>query len=288
MTCLSVLGVGKIGGEVAFLATVLGIADELILYDAYAPTLKAQVLDLKHSGLDIPISTDTRTVKGSDICVFSAGLPRNPTIKTRADLLEINLPAAQECSRALLGFGGVLITVTNPMDATNYYLCRKIGLEPSQCIGFGGQLDSARFALDLEAEGIPGHAWVMGDHGEHQVPLFSRLQKPVPEQKREEILAHLRHSSMEVIEGKGGTIFGPAWHIGQLLTTVMEDRKTLLTCSCVLEGEYGLEECSLGVPARIGRGGIQAIEEWKLDPWEQAKFDEAGAYIRGLCMRFNA
>ncbi|MDD1717321.1 MAG: hypothetical protein LUQ45_03625, partial [Methanoregulaceae archaeon] len=104
MTCLSVLGVGKIGGEVAFLATVLGIADELILYDAYAPTLKAQLLDLKHSGIDIPISTDTRAVKSSDICVFSAGLPRNPTIKTRADLLEINLPAAQECSRALLGF----------------------------------------------------------------------------------------------------------------------------------------------------------------------------------------
>jgi len=287
MTRLAVLGVGRIGGEIAFLSSVLGLADELVLFDTAEALLRSQVLDLTHTGLDITVSTDWRDIAESDICVFAAGLPRNPAVKTRADLLSVNLPVASSCSRALARFSGVLITVTNPMDANNYYLCRNTGLEPRQCIGFGGQLDSARFGMVLQERGIPGTPWVLGEHGEHQVPVFSRLEREVAPDTREEILGNLRMASMEVIRGKGGTEFGPAVHIATLIRIIARDERALIPCSCVLDGEYGFDRCSLGVPAVIGRDGIRSIEEWDLDRWEQEKFQAAGAFVTDLCTRLG-
>lgn len=287
MTCLSVLGAGKIGGEVAYLAAVLGIIDKLIIYDVNKPFLHAQVLDLMHAGLDIEISTDPWTAKESDICVFSAGFPRDPSVKTRADLLRVNLPVAEQCSRPLHDYDGVLITVTNPMDVNNYFFAEETGIDPKRCIGFGGQLDSARYAVALKKRGIRGQAWVIGDHGEHQVPVFSTLPEVVPEATREEVLSELRSASMEIIQGKGGTVFGPAWHITDLIRMISMDSRSLITCSCLLSGEYGIDGCSLGVPARVGRNGIHTIEEWDLDDWEQSHLQAAAEATRELCRRVD-
>lgn len=283
MVSLGVLGVGRIGGEVAYLSLISGLIDDLIIYDANKPFLRAQFLDLKHTGLDIPVSTDPLAVRDADICVFSAGIPRDTKVKTRADLLSANLPVATQCSRALTGFSGVLITVTNPMDPNNYYLCRHNELDRERCIGFGGQLDSARFGRALSERRLSGEPWVLGDHGEHQVPVFSRLPDRVPDPLREEILNDLRVASMKVIEGKGGTVFGPAYHILRLIRAIIRDTGDILPCSCILEGEYGYDRCSLGVPARIGRKGVKGIEEWRLDDWEWSHLDSAAQYIQRLC-----
>jgi malate dehydrogenase len=287
MTRLAVLGVGKIGGEVAFLASLLGLADDLVLYDAVEPFLRSQVLDLQHAGFDISISTNWRDAAHADICVFSAGLPRHPGIRTRADLLAANLPVAAMCSQALRKFSGVLITVTNPMDPNNYYMCRHIGLEPRQCIGFGGQVDSTRFGTFLKEREIPGIPWVIGEHGEHQVPVFSRLGQQVERDVREEILHGLRASSMEVIKGKGGTVFGPAVHIAELIRIIARDERKLIPCSCILSGEYGFDACSIGVPAVAGREGILEIQEWGLDEWEEGKFLVSGNFVTELCRRLE-
>ena len=285
MVRLAVMGVGRVGGEVAYLAVSLGIADELVLYDSAADHLNAQVLDLHHTGLKTAISTEKNDVKGADICIFSAGSPRDPSVKSRADLLDANLPVARECTACLAGFSGILITVTNPMDVNNYYLCRTTGIPRERCIGFGGQLDSARFALALAQRGITGFSFVVGEHGEHQVPLFSTLSHYIPEEQRSEILTELRGASMEIIRGKGGTVFGPALHIVNLIRMVAENARELVTCSCVLEGEYGIDGCSLGVPARIGREGIHSIEEWRLDAWERVHMDDAGRSVKELCRK---
>jgi malate dehydrogenase len=285
MTTLSVMGVGKVGGEVAFLAAALGIVDEINLYDTYTPLLEAQILDLSHTGIDITLTRDPDRIRDADIFVFAAGTPRTPDIKTRADLLEANIPVAEVCSRHLEGFDGVMITVTNPMDANNYYLWKMSGLAREQCIGFGGMLDSARFGRLLADERISGEAWVLGEHGEHQVPVFSALPEPVDPERREEILSRMRTSSMEVIKGKGGTVFGPAYHIAMLMRAILRDEKAILACSCVLDGEYGITGCSLGVPARIGRGGIEEILEWDLDAWERDRLHEAAASVTRLCRR---
>jgi len=285
MARLAVVGVGRIGGEVAYLAASLGIIDELVLYDSAPGLLRAQVLDLEHTGLRLPISTDTTSIREADICIFSAGLPRTPSIKTRADLFEANLSAIRDGIALLKGFSGILVTVTNPVDSNNFILCKKTGIERERCIGFGGQLDSARFGLALRNRGICGFPFVLGEHGEHQVPVFSILSSSVENGLREEILAELRGASMEVIKGKGGTVFGPALHLAQLIRIILRDERELVVCSAVLEGEYGLEGCSLGVPARVGRNGILTIEEWNLDGWERAKMNEAGQFVKDLCSR---
>jgi malate dehydrogenase len=282
MARLAVVGVGRIGGEVAYMAAALGIVDELVLYDSATDLLKAQVLDLQHTGLGMPITTDKKAIRNADICLFSAGLPRNPSVRTRADLLDANLPATNDCMRMLEGFSGVLITVTNPMDINNYYLSKKTGIPRERCIGFGGQLDSARFGIALHNRNIGGAPFVLGEHGEHQVPVFSHLSQNIPDAVRNEILAELRGASMEVIKGKGGTVFGPALHMANLIRMVLTDSRELTICSAVLEGEYGISGCSLGVPVRIGRNGIRGIEEWTLDAWETEKMNDAGAFAREL------
>ncbi len=285
MARLAVIGVGRIGGEVAYLAASLGIAGELVLYDSAPDLLRAQVLDLQHTGLDVTISTDPGDVRDADLCIFSAGLPRNPSVRTRADLLQANLPATRDCARLLKGFSGVLITVTNPMDINNFFLCRTTGIPRERCIGFGGQLDSARFGIALRERDIAGHPVVLGEHGEHQVPVFSRLGTAVDTVVREDILRELRGASMEVIKGKGGTVFGPALHIARLARMVLADTREAAVCSAVLDGEYSLRGCSLGVPVRIGREGILAIAEWELDTWERGKMDGAGSFVTDLCRK---
>lgn len=285
MVRLAIVGVGRIGGEVAYLASALGIADELVLYDSAPELLKAQVLDLRHTGLATEICTDKKLIRDADICICSAGLPRNPAVKTRADLFDANCAAVDECANLLKGFNGVAITVTNPMDANNFLLCKRTGIPKERCIGFGGQLDSARFALALRNRGITGFSFVLGEHGEHQVPVFSTHSREIPVPMREEILTELRGASMDVIKGKGGTVFGPALHIANLARMVLTDARELVICSSVLEGEYGISGCSLGVPVRIGRSGIEAIEEWQLDRWEQEKMNEAGTFVTDLCKK---
>jgi len=285
MARLAVVGVGRIGGEVAYLASSLGIADELVLYDSAPELLKAQVLDLRHTGLATDISTDKKAIRDADVCIFSAGLPRNPSVKTRADLLEANYAAVNECVALLKGFNGIVITVTNPMDANNFLLCKQTGIPRERCIGFGGQLDSARFAFALKSRGITGFSFVLGEHGDHQVPVFSNQSRQIPLPLREEILTELRGASMDVIKGKGGTVFGPALHIVNLTRMILSDARELVICSSVLEGEYGISGCSLGVPVRIGKEGVRAIEEWQLDTWEQEKMNEAGSFVGELCRR---
>ena len=287
MTSLAILGVGKVGGETAFLSAALGLADEIILYDAYESILRAQVVDLQHTGIDVTVSTDTAAMRNADIFIFAAGTPRTPDVKTRADLLEANIPVVKRCSEHLEEFPGIVITITNPMDANNYGLWKMMGIDRQRCIGFGGQLDSARLACLLREAGIPGPAWALGEHGEHQVPLFSKTGAAVGIEEREAILSRMRGASMEVIRGKGGTVFGPAYHIVMLMRAILDDRREVLPCSCVLDGEYGLSGCSLGVPARIGREGVLGIEEWRLDAWEEEKMAEAGAFVQSLCRRFD-
>lgn len=282
MTVLACLGAGRIGGEVAFLSTALGLADEIILHDMYEPVLTAQKLDITHA-MDIPVSTDTSRLRDADFCVFSAGAARTPEIKTRADLFDANLPVAQEAAEMLSGFGGHLIVVTNPMDVFTWYFAKHTGLSPEQVLGFGGLLDSRRFSLALSSAGITGDARVLGEHGEHQVPVFSRLGITVPYAVREEILTDIRGSSMPVIKGKSGTVFGPAYHICDMIKDIKTASHRLITCAVPADGAYGIDGCALGLPVTIGRNGAAIDDSWAFDAWEETKLREAADYLSGLC-----
>ncbi|MHC1626320.1 MAG: malate dehydrogenase [Methanoculleaceae archaeon] len=287
MTRLTVLGLGRVGGEVAYLSALLGLADELVVHDISDSLLRAQVMDLRHAATTTEISTDINKIPSSDIALVTAGAARNPSIRNRADLLDTNFPVMRACADLLDGFSGVAITVTNPADVNTYILHRLLGCERSRVIGFGGQLDSARFNLLLAEYGIGGEGIVLGEHGDHQVPIFHRLKEEVSIQERNRILSQLRTSSMEVIRGKGGTVFGPAAHIIRLIRYISTDERCMVPCSCTLDGEYGITGCAMGVPVRIGRNGVLSIEEWEFDEWERSRLDEAADYLTGLCRRID-
>lgn len=282
MTTVAAFGMGRIGGEAAYLSAVSGFADELVLYDINNDLLQAQKLDILHA-LDIPVSTNPKDLKEADYCIFSAGYSRSPNVKTRADLFDKNLPIAKEGSAALKGFTGKLIVLTNPMDVFAWYFAKHSGLDQNQVVGFGGHLDSRRFTLALHNMGIEEKGIVIGEHGENQVPLFSRLSVDVPESVREEVLLGLRGSSMPVIKGKGGTVFGPAYHIAHMLEDIEHGRE--IVCSLPMDGAYGIDGCSLGILAKVTKDGSKINESLKLDDWEMQKFTAAAEFLKGLCRR---
>jgi len=283
MTTLALYGVGAIGGGIAQNVNISGTVDTILMHDAIAPFLNAQKLDLIHAGRDTDISTDLNEFPNSDICVFSAGTARNPNIKTRVELLQANIPVAREFISHMKGFDGILITVSNPMDALNYFFAKEMGLDNSHFIGFGGQLDSARFTYALRERGIVEKGSVIGEHGERQVPVYSQLQSTVTDQYREEILSEIRGASMRIIEVKGATVFGPTTHVADLIRAISTDQKMDVTCSVAVEGEYGIDKCSIGVPVTIDKHGISAIHEWKLDASEQTQLHSATDFLQELC-----
>ncbi|HJJ36826.1 MAG TPA: lactate dehydrogenase [Methanocorpusculum sp.] len=282
MTKVAAFGMGRVGGEAAYLSAVTGFADELVLYDINTELLGAQKLDILH-GMDLPVSTDYHDMKDADYCIFTAGFSRSPDVKTRADLFDKNLPIAREAAAKLAGFEGKLIVLTNPMDVFTWYFAKHAGLDEDQVVGFGGLLDSRRFTLALHTMGIQEQGMVIGEHGENQVPLFSRLPMEVPESVREEVLLGLRGSSMPVIKGKGGTVFGPAYHIEHMLEDIEHGRE--IVCSLPANGAYGIDGCSIGMPAKVTKNGAKINESLKLDTWEQAKFTAAAEFLTGLCRR---
>jgi malate dehydrogenase len=283
MTTLALYGVGAIGGGIAQIVNTSSIVDTILMYDAVTPFLNAQKLDLMHAGRDTDISTDLNDFANSDICVFSAGAARNPNIKTRTELLQANIPVAREFLDHMKGFDGILITVSNPMDALNYFFSKEMGLDHSHFIGFGGQLDSARFTCALQGRGITEKGQVIGEHGERQVPVYSRLHTTLADQEREEILTELRGASMKIIEGKGGTVFGPTTHVSDIIHAICTDKKMDITCSVAVNGEYGIKNCSIGLPVTVNKNGVAAIHEWKLDASEQVQLNNAADFLQDLC-----
>lgn len=282
MLKVAAFGMGRIGGEAAYISAVNGFADELVLYDIMPEFLHAQKLDIMHAR-DVPISTNISDMKDADYCIFSAGYSRSPNVKTRADLFDKNLPIAREAAELLKGFSGKLIVITNPMDVFTWYFAKHSGLDEGQVVGFGGLLDSRRFTVALSSMGIKEEGMVLGEHGENQVPLFSNLSVDVPEAVREEVLLGLRGSSMPVIKGKGGTVFGPAYHIFNMMQKI--ERGEEFICSLPANGAYGIDGCSIGLPAKVTRNGAKINENLQLDDWEAGKLNAAAEFLTGLCRR---
>ncbi|HJJ64719.1 MAG TPA: lactate dehydrogenase [Methanocorpusculum sp.] len=282
MVKVAAFGMGRIGGEAAYISAVNGFADELVLYDIMPEFLHAQKLDIMHAR-DVPISTNLSDMKDADYCIFSAGYSRSPNVKTRADLFDKNLPIAREAAELLKGFSGKLIVITNPMDVFTWYFAKHAGLDEGQVVGFGGLLDSRRFTVALSSMGIKEEGMVLGEHGENQVPLFSNLSVDVPEAVREEVLLGLRGSSMPVIKGKGGTVFGPAYHIVNMMQKI--ERGEEFICSLPANGAYGIDGCSIGLPAKVTRNGAKINENLQLDDWEAGKLNAAAEFLTGLCRR---
>jgi malate dehydrogenase len=178
----------------------------------------------------------------------------------------------------------ITVTTSNPVDLLNRHLYESGDRSRGQVIGFGGRLDSARFRYVLSQRfDVPVgnvEATILGEHGDAQVPVFSKVRvdgrDPVfAEDEKEEIIADLQESAMNVIERKGATEWGPARGVAHTVEAILRDTGEVLPCSVVLDGEFGHEGVGFGVPAKLGSSGVEEIVEWDLGEFEVEQMEEA-------------
>jgi malate dehydrogenase len=178
----------------------------------------------------------------------------------------------------------VSVTTSNPVDLLNRHLYETGDRPREHVVGFGGRLDSARFRYVLaERFGVPVknvEATILGEHGDAQVPVFSKVRVDgrdvdFDEDEREEILEDLQQSAMNVIERKGATEWGPARGVAHIVSAILRDTGEVLPCSVPLSGEFGLDGVGFGVPVKLGSNGVEEIVEWDLSDFEREQMQEA-------------
>ncbi len=296
MTKVSIVGAaGTVGAAAGYNLALRDIVDELVFVDIpdQRETTIGQAADTNH-GSAYDSNTTVRQgeyedTAGSDVVVITAGIPRQPG-QTRIDLAGDNAPIMEDIGASIDEHNDeyVSITTSNPVDLLNRHLYETGDRDRHSVIGFGGRLDSARFRYVLserfDAPVKNVEATILGEHGDAQVPVFSKVRvdgtDPDFEGLREEILADLQESAMDVIERKGATQWGPATGVAHMVEAVLHDTGEVLPGSIVLDGEYGCEDTAFGVPVKLGSDGVEEVVEWDLDGYESTLMDEAAEKLR--------
>ena len=292
MTKVSVVGAaGTVGAAAGYNIALRDIADELVYVDIpdQEDVTIGQAADTNH-GVAYDSNTTIRQgtyedTAGSDVVVITAGIPRQPG-QTRIDLAGDNAPIMDDIGSSLAEHNDDFVTITtsNPVDLLNRHLYETGDRAREQVIGFGGRLDSARFRyvlaerFDTQVRNV--EATILGEHGDAQVPVFSKVRidgedPDFSESEREEILGELQESAMDVIERKGATEWGPATGVAHMVEAVLRDTGEVLPGSVVLDGEFGHDGTAFGVPVKLGSNGVEEIVEWELDDYERELMDEA-------------
>ena len=297
MAKVSIVGAaGTVGAAAGYSIALRGIADELVFVDIpeQEDTTVGQAADTNH-GVAYNANTevsqgDYEATAGSDIVVITAGLPRSPG-DSRLDLADDNAPIMEDIRASLAEHNDdfVSITTSNPVDLLNRHLYETGDRDRGKVVGFGGRLDSARFRYVLsERFDVPVQnvdATILGEHGDAQVPVFSKVRVDgrdleLTDNEKEEILADLQESAMNVIERKGATEWGPAQGVAHMVDAVLRDTGEVLPASVKLEGEYGHEGVAFGVPVKLGSNGVEEVIEWDLEGLEREQMQGAADKLR--------
>ncbi|MBI4589593.1 MAG: malate dehydrogenase [Candidatus Rokubacteria bacterium] len=298
---VTVVGAGNVGASVAQYTVEKELAD-VVLVDVLDGVPQGKALDLLEAG---PIHRyDSRLVgsngydetAGSDIVVVTAGFPRKPGM-TRDDLLfknaEVIQTVTQEVSRR--SPNAILIMVTNPLDAMVQLAWKVSGFPPQRVMGMAGILDSARFrtfiALELGVSVENVTAFVLGGHGDTMVPLprYSTvagipLPELLPKERIEAIVKRTRDGGAEIVGllKFGGAYYAPGAGVVEMTEAILKDKKKILPCAAYLDGQYGIKGLYVGVPVKLGRGGVEQVIEITLTPEEDAAFKKSAAAVREL------
>ncbi|MCS7132313.1 MAG: malate dehydrogenase [Aigarchaeota archaeon] len=249
------IGAGRVGSTAAYTLINNLEIDEIVLVDILGDLAEGEALDLLHASyaLDKPAEirggTSYSLAEGCELVVVTAGVARKPGM-SRMDLLRQNAEIMRKVAEELKQHcgGSVVLVVTNPVDIMTYVLWRETGFPREKVIGMGGALDTSRLRSILRR---PTRGLVLGEHGDGMF-IYG-------EDRRFE--EGVRSVAMEVIKRKGATIFGPAASIYRMAKAILTDSQEILPSSVVLEGEYGLRDVAIGVPAKLGRSGIIEIIE---------------------------
>jgi len=287
---ITIVGAGKVGGAVALFSALRKLSNEILLLDIVQGLPQGEAMDLNHmlseQGIDVTIrgSNDYSEMKGSNIVVVVAGSGRKPGM-TRMDLLKINTSIVKGVVENIKKYANdsMIVPVTNPLDPMTYLTYKVSGFEKNRIFGMGNMLDLSRFKQFIhEATGFSRdsiRSLVIGEHGENMLPLASYssvegipLHSLLPKQKIEEIVQNTRQVAAKVIELKGATVHAPGNAISTIIEAVVRDTKQVIPVATYLDGEYGYSDVSIGVPAVIGKNGIEKIIELDLDSNEKDWF----------------
>jgi len=287
MIKVAIIGVGNLGSSIGYEIAGRGIVDELVLIDTIRELAEGNAADIEQA---LAFRNNMKVyaggyeyAKGSDVVIVTAGKPRTPDMRSRMELLRSNMKIIRDVALELREIGGapVVITLTNPVDVMNYLMWSYTHFDRSRILGSAGQLDSSRFravlSRILNVPVLDVEAYVIGEHGDSQVPVFSRVKikgekRTFPNAEKEKINEELKGAASEVISKKGATIFAPANNTADVVESVLQDKRDLAVCSVVLDGEYDVRGVSIGVPTILGRLGVEEIVEWNLDVAERKLF----------------
>ncbi len=288
---ITIIGSGKVGGEVALFSALKRLDDQILLLDVVDGLPQGEAMDLNHmlseQGIDVEVkgSNNFADMKNSKIVVVVAGSGRKPGM-TRMDLLKINANVVKSVVENIKKYANesMIIPVTNPLDPMAYVTYKVSGFDKNRIFGMGGMLDLSRFKQFIhEATGYSRdsiRALVIGEHGENMLPLtrFSSvsgipLSSFLPKAKLDEIVQNTKQIAAKVIELKGATVHAPGNAISAIVESVVKDRKQIIPVAAYLDGEYGHSDVTIGVPAIIGKNGVEKIIELELDDEEKKSFD---------------
>jgi malate dehydrogenase len=303
---IALVGAGQIGGTLALLAGLKELGD-IALFDIAEGMPDGKALDIAQSapveGFDAVMTggSDYSVIEGADVVIVTAGVPRKPGM-SRDDLIGINTSVMKSVGANIGKYApnAFVIVITNPLDVMVWVLQQASGLPTNKVVGMAGVLDSSRFRTFLAEEFKVSvedvTAFVLGGHGDTMVPLvrYSTVAGiPLPDlvklgwttqEKLDAIVQRTRDGGAEIVNllKTGSAFYAPASSAIAMAESFLKDKRRVLPCAAMLNGEYGVKGLYVGVPVIIGANGVERVVEIDLNKAEKAMFDKSVAAVRGL------
>ena len=298
---VSVVGAGNVGATTAQRLHEPGYAD-VVLMDIVEDLSQGKALDMLESGpvlgsdANIVGSNSYEETADSDLVIVTAGVARKPGM-SRDDLLLTNMKIIGGVTREIVKYSPqcIMIVVTNPLDAMVQHAFEVSGFPRQRVFGMAGILDTSRFRtfiareLDVSVEDV--QAYVLGSHGDDMVPLVRYttvggvpITELLPQETLDRLVQRTRQGGGEIVQllKSGSAFYAPSAAIAQMAEAVLLDKKRILPCCAYLEGEYGIEGLFMGVPVKLGAGGLEQIIEIKLTDDERAALNRSAKSVREM------
>ena len=296
---LTVVGAGNVGATVAECVARMDIVQNIALVDINEGVAKGKALDLMEAapihGFDTVIEggDDYGITEGSDVTVITAGLPRKPGM-SRDDLLKVNSDIVTSVTQQVAEKSPqtIVIVVSNPLDVMTYVAYMESGFPSPRVMGMAGVLDTARYRAFLKMElGVSVRditAMLLGGHGDSMTPLprFTTVgSRPVTDlieaDRLDEIIERTKKGGGEIVGLMGTSAwYAPGAGAAEMVEAIVKDSKRVLPCAAWVTGQYGLEDMFIGVPVKLGRGGVEEIVELDLNETEAADMQASGEHVR--------
>jgi malate dehydrogenase len=298
---VTVVGAGNIGGTTALHLAMRNFAD-VVLVDIVEGLPQGKALDILESGPIIRFDSNVvgtnsyQETAGSDVVVITSGKPRQPGM-SREDLLNENQGIVQSVTEQLVEHSPncVIVVVANPLDAMCHVALETSGFPRERVVGMAGILDTARYrtfiAQELEVSVRDVLALVLGGHGDNMVPLPSMatvngvsITELLSQDRVDAIVQRTRQGGGEIVEllGSGSAFYAPAAAIVEMVDAILLDQKRILPCATYLQGEYGINDLFVGVPIKLGAGGIEEIIQLDLTDEELADLENSANDVRNM------